>query len=367
MSPPERAADLLTEALGLWRGPALADFAAEPFAEAEAARWEELRLCCAQDRVEAALALGRHGAVVADLEQMVRVHPLRERLRGQLMLALYRAGRQSQALAVYQEFRRVLDDELGLGPGAALKAMEQAILRQDRVLDWNPGQFGAGRGSGPLDGRGGADGSDDAGRVLVVDDSSVNRRLLVSALQKLGHEVHTAENGQRALEQVHADLGFDVVLLDLLMPVMDGFTTLQAIKQDAALRHLPVIMISAVHEQESVIRCIELGATDYLPKPFSAVVLHARLRASLAAKRLRDVELQYLRQVDEVLDTAGARDEGSRLAREAARDDGVGRLARKFQLMSREVEAREEALRREIAELRAQIDGDRRPQEPASG
>lgn len=266
----------------------------------------------------------------------MHVNPLRERPRGQLMLALYRSGRQAQALSVYQEFRRVLDEELGLEPGAALKAMEKAILRQDPALDWNPAQFDAARGSGAAE-PGGRDGQDDTGRVLVVDDSSVNRRLLVGALQKLGHEVHTAENGQKAIERLRrGDLRFDVVLLDLLMPVMDGFTALQAIKEDADLRHLPVIMISAVHEQESVIRCIELGATDYLPKPFSAVVLRARLRASLAANRLRDLEL------------------------ESARDDAADRLAR-------EVEEREVALRREIAQLRAEVEGGRRSQEPASG
>lgn len=89
---PQRAVELLAQALGLWRGRALGDFAGERFAEAEAARLEELRLCCTEDHVEAALALGRHGAVVADLEHMVSAHPLRERSLGQLMLALYRAG-----------------------------------------------------------------------------------------------------------------------------------------------------------------------------------------------------------------------------------------------------------------------------------
>jgi SARP family transcriptional regulator, regulator of embCAB operon len=102
----------------------LADFAGEGFVEAEAARLEELRLCCAEDRVEAALALGRHGAVVADLEHIVSAHPLRERPRGQLMLALYRAGRQAQALTVYQHARHVLSEELGLEPSTPLKVLE---------------------------------------------------------------------------------------------------------------------------------------------------------------------------------------------------------------------------------------------------
>lgn len=314
---PERAVELLAQALGLWRGRALGDFAGERFAEAEAARLEELRLCCTEDHVEAAVALGRHGAVVADLEHMVSAHPLRERSLGQLMLALYRAGRQAQALMVYHHARQMLREELGLELTAPLKTLEQAILRQDPGLDWSPTQLG------PVAAQSGEpEEHDETGHVLVVDDSSINRRLLVAALAKLGHEVSTADNGLRALELLRGDQ-FDVVLLDLLMPGMDGLATLQAIKRDETLRHLPVIMISAVHEQESLVRCIELGAADYLPKPFSAAVLRARLRASLAAKRLRDLEIGYL------------------------------------QRMTRQAQAREMSLRREIAQLRAET-GQRR-------
>jgi DNA-binding response OmpR family regulator len=105
-----------------------------------------------------------------------------------------------------------------------------------------------------------------------------------------------------------------------------------------------------VHELESVVRCIELGATDYLPKPFSAAVLRARLRSSLSAKRLRDVERDYLRRVDEVV--AG---EPAGLGEQTARDDVVGRLARRLQQMTEDVAAREAAMRAEIAALRAEI------------
>ena len=142
---------------------------------------------------------------------------------------------------------------------------------------------------------------DEPGRVLVVDDSGINRKLLVAALSELGHEVQAAENGRRALELLRDPGGFDLVLLDLLMPVMDGYATLTEIKADPALDHIPVIMVSAVPELESVVRCIELGATDYLPKPFSAAVLRARLRSSLAAKRLRDVERGNLRRLEAVV------------------------------------------------------------------
>jgi DNA-binding SARP family transcriptional activator len=123
------------DALALWRGPALADFAYEEFAQAEAARLEELRLAALEQRVDADLALGRHAELVGELEQLVAQHPLRERLRGQLMLALYRSGRQAEALDVYQATRQSLVDELGIEPSPALQELEKAMLRQDPALD----------------------------------------------------------------------------------------------------------------------------------------------------------------------------------------------------------------------------------------
>jgi DNA-binding SARP family transcriptional activator len=132
---PEQAAELLHEALGLWRGSALADFAYEPFAQAEIARLEELRLAAQERRIEADLALGRHAELVGELEGLVARHPLRERLRAHLMVALYRAGRQAEALDVYQDARRALVDGLGIDPSPALQELERAILRQDPSLD----------------------------------------------------------------------------------------------------------------------------------------------------------------------------------------------------------------------------------------
>ena len=130
------------------------------------------------------------------------------------------------------------------------------------------------------------------GRVLVVDDTALNRRLLERALVDQGHVPILTEDGAQALEILRATSpAIDVILLDVLMPVMDGYNTLAAIKADSALHHLPVIMITAVDEIESAVRCIELGAMDYLPKPFNAALLRARLEASLADKRLRDLEL----------------------------------------------------------------------------
>ena len=140
------AAAHFRQALGLWRGPALADFAFAPFAQAQIGRLDELRLGALSDRIEADLELGR-GEVVGELEALIAEHPLRERLRGQLMLALYRSGRQAEALAAYQDARRALVGELGVEPGRELLELEQAILRQDPALD-RPAPAGSSGASG---------------------------------------------------------------------------------------------------------------------------------------------------------------------------------------------------------------------------
>jgi YVTN family beta-propeller protein len=135
----DTAAARLREALALWRGSALADLAYEPFARPEADRLEEQRLAALEDKLEAELALGRHVALVGELELLSREHPLRERFRGQLMLALYRCGRQAEALETYRKTRQQLVDEVGIDPSPALQRLEQAILRQDPALEL-PGQ-----------------------------------------------------------------------------------------------------------------------------------------------------------------------------------------------------------------------------------
>ena len=145
----DAASEILRDALALWRGPPLADFAYERFAQEEIARLDELRLIGIEERVEADLALGRQAEVVGELEALIAQHPLRERLRAQLMLALYRCDRQSEALQAYQEARRLLVEELGLEPSRRLRDLEQAILRQDPTLDLRPTtscRTGAGRG-----------------------------------------------------------------------------------------------------------------------------------------------------------------------------------------------------------------------------
>ncbi len=132
---PRRASALLREALSLWRGPPLADFAYESFAREEIGRLEELHLSAVIEWIDAELALGHHADLIGELEMLVATHPLQERLRGQLMLALYRSGRQAEALQVYQDARRTLVEELGIEPGEALQRLEHSILTHDPAID----------------------------------------------------------------------------------------------------------------------------------------------------------------------------------------------------------------------------------------
>jgi class 3 adenylate cyclase len=132
-------------------------------------------------------------------------------------------------------------------------------------------------------------------RLLVAEDNKVNRLLLVRSLELMGHTVTTAENGRVALEQLRAGR-FDLVLLDMEMPEVDGFAVLAAMKQDLALRDVPAIVTSSLEGIDHVIRCVELGAEDYLHKPVNPVLLKARIGASLEKKRLRDQQKELLRR-----------------------------------------------------------------------
>ena len=138
-------------------------------------------------------------------------------------------------------------------------------------------------------------------RVLVVDDNEVNRDLLSRRVRRLGHEAETAVDGHDALARLGAE-PFDLVLLDIMMPGLDGYAVLEQLKADERLRHVPVIMISAVDDMASIVRCIGLGAEDYLPKPFDPVLLRARVGASLARKRLHDREARYARSLERELE-----------------------------------------------------------------
>ena len=198
----------------------------------------------------------------------------------------------------------------------------------------------------------------DQGYLLVVDDNEMNRDTLSRHLERQGHTVAVAENGRQALEMIQAH-PFDLVLLDVMMPEMNGYQVLQRLKSDDAWRDIPVIMISALDEMDSVVRCIEMGAEDYLPKPFDPVLLRARISASLEKKRLRDQEVEYLRNVARITAAAAAVEAGEfdpeSLTDVAWRTDGLGRLARVFQRMVREVHAREQRLRRQVQELRIEL------------
>lgn len=137
-------------------------------------------------------------------------------------------------------------------------------------------------------------------RLLVVDDNEMNRDMLSRRLERQGFHVELAENGQQALESISAR-PFDLVLLDIMMPVMNGYDLLERLKGDPALCHIPIIMITAVDDAESIARCIEMGAEDHLPKPFNPAILRARVDSALAKKRLRDREQVYARSLEREL------------------------------------------------------------------
>jgi two-component system, cell cycle response regulator len=204
--------------------------------------------------------------------------------------------------------------------------------------------------------------------LLVVDDDEVNRDILARRLKRDGHHVGTAADGAQALDMAAAER-FDVVLLDIMMPVLDGYQVLERMKSDARLRDIPVIVLSASSELESVVRCIELGAEDYLPKPFDPVLLRARIGACLEKKRLRDRELLYLRDVASITAAAAAVEAGTfrpeDLTEVGRRTDELGQLARVFQRMAREIQGREERLKQQVQELRIEIDEARKARQVA--
>jgi adenylate cyclase len=132
------------------------------------------------------------------------------------------------------------------------------------------------------------------GHLLVVDDNKVNRIFLSRGLEQYGHKIETAENGRQALEKLRAD-SFDLVLLDIEMPEMNGYQVLETCLQDPELRDIPIIMTSSLDELDSVVKCVELGAEDYLNKPVNPILLRARVNASLEKKRLRDEQRKLFR------------------------------------------------------------------------
>ena len=215
-----------------------------------------------------------------------------------------------------------------------------------------------------------ASGAEDAqARLLVVDDVEDNREVLRRRLERDGYAADCAEDGHAALEMIGRQ-PYDLVLLDMLMPGIDGYEVLGRLKESAATRDIPVIMISALDELDKIASCIERGAEDYLPKPFDPVLLRARITACLEKKRLRDKEVEYLRQVGRVIEAATAVETGSyesgALTEVAGRSDELGRLARVFDGMAAEVRSREERLRRRIDDLKAEVSAARGAKRPSS-
>jgi DNA-binding SARP family transcriptional activator len=199
---PQAAAARLREALALWRGPALAEFT-EPFARVEGAHLEELRLVCLEERIEADLARGLHADVAGELEALVARHPLRESLHGQLLLALYRSGRQAEALAAYERFRRGLDDELGIEPSSALKGLQHRILNQHPSLELGAVEKAAAYGNGGAPARapdgfvGRAEELDRLDEALAAAASGAGSTVLVSGPAGIGKSRLTDEVAAR--------------------------------------------------------------------------------------------------------------------------------------------------------------------------
>jgi len=196
------------------------------------------------------------------------------------------------------------------------------------------------------------------GRILVVDDEELNRILLATNLQESGYTVETAEDGQQALQMLRAQ-PFDAVLLDLVMPRMDGYQVLAEMKQDAALRRTPIIVISSTDEMESIVRCIEMGATDYLTKPFDPVLLYARIRGSLAS--LHEERMALLREQFAQV-TAAQEEERQRIAREL--HDGLlpllASLNIRLHTVGKRLDREEHPLADEVRELAEQAQANSR-------
>jgi adenylate cyclase len=161
-------------------------------------------------------------------------------------------------------------------------------------------------------------------QILVVDDTEMNRDMMCALLAADGHEAAVAVNGRLALEALGKS-SFDLILLDIMMPEMNGYQVLEQLKADANLRDIPVIVLSALDEIGSVVRCIELGAEDYLPKPFDPVLLRARIGACLEKKRLRDQEVELRRQLAEWNQTLA-----QRVQEQVTQLERLGRLKRFF-------------------------------------
>ncbi|HTL69245.1 MAG TPA: adenylate/guanylate cyclase domain-containing protein [Lacunisphaera sp.] len=209
---------------------------------------------------------GKHEELVKDLEKILKA--------GKNLFALFESASYPDQVDIGSP-----SADLGIAGDATLGAVTPPAIPVT-----TPEDFGVS--SSPLP----------PAKILAVDDDDMNRDMLARRLKKLSYDVAEATTGRTALSMLK-DGNFDLVLLDILMPDLDGFQTLEFMKADPRLKHIPVIMLTALDDVESTVRCIEAGAEDYVPKPFNPTVLRARITASLDKKRLRDQEQAYLAQL----------------------------------------------------------------------
>ncbi|HET8820760.1 MAG TPA: BTAD domain-containing putative transcriptional regulator [Thermoleophilaceae bacterium] len=274
---PATAATALRDALALWRGPPLADVAMEPFAQAEIARLEDLRGAVLERRIEADLACGRHADVVGELEALVARHPYRERLHAHLMLALYRSGRQADAVTAYRRAREALVEGLGLEPSPSLSALEVAILRQDPALEL-PGPAPAAAPSGEI-----PEGSvlvapsyDDAGALLALAERLVRwpfRELVLARLVATGADLDAAAAAAGAARDALVSRG---------VPVRAAAFTSQSVGED-------LVILAAEQEADLLLLDApgELLASGRPGPDLATVLLEAACDVALLAPRER--------------------------------------------------------------------------------
>ncbi|TKK83879.1 response regulator [Herbidospora galbida] len=266
----------LDTALALWRGPALAEFGDLAWAQAEAQRLDDLRLIAVERRADAAVRLGRSAALIPDLEAHASAHPLREEAWRLLALALYRAGRQADALGALRRARDVLRDDLGLDLGPALQRLEQDILGQAPHLDGPvpPATVSAPRAAEVL-------------RVVVADDQALVRaglKMVLDSEQGLTL-VAEAENGEQAIQQVHL-VRPDVVLMDIQMPRLDG---LAAARRILAETDPPkVIMMTTFGTDDNLYSALRAGVSGFVLKTSAPEQIIAAIRAAVAGDALID-------------------------------------------------------------------------------
>ncbi|MFF4778468.1 BTAD domain-containing putative transcriptional regulator [Microtetraspora fusca] len=277
---PARALERMETALGLWRGPALAEFSDLPWAVAEGLRLEELRLLAVERRGDAAIRLGRAGALVPDLEAHASAYPLREEAWRLLALALYRAGRQGDALGALRRAREALRDELGLDLGPALQRLEQDILSQAPHLDAPEPRHTPAAGTASY-------APPAAIRVLVADDQALVRTGMKVVLDsEPGLEfAGEAENGEQAIALVQAARS-DVILMDIQMPRLDG---LAAARRILAGGDPPkVIMMTTFGTDENLYAALRAGVSGFVLKTSPPEQLIAAIRAAVAGDALLD-------------------------------------------------------------------------------